>query len=303
VNTVLPHMHARLRTARNKFYNVSPTCPSCSTFQHILENWEISRQVDPRRRDTSQGTSILSLPTQLYLRLCHLGFSVIIIAKSSRILRVFTFSPERVCAMTIPTSIHRVALFTPARVLPGVTDTLRWMLYRRANSSSRFTDLTDERIRNIAVMDKFGLDPNRFNHKLYWLTLHSWMLHQRFLVEKLSKLESDYVDRIWLMPYKWMMDKGIPRHRLQVELEHSHRHSLKFCVDLDQAISRADILPGQIAEVLWKSMYAEDGKVRSAGDPRVVRLTKYVIRNLNFILNNVPVDNFTQGAFKWPAEQ
>lgn len=176
------------------------------------------------------------------------------------------------------------------------------MLYRQHTSSARFTALTEDRLKDTLLMERFGLDATRFNHQLYWLTIHSWMLHQRFLVERLSKLESDYVDQIWLLPYKWMMDKGMPRHRLQVELEHAHRHSLKFCVDMDQAISRADILPGQMSEVVWKSIFAEDSKVRSASDPRVVKLTKYIIRNLNFVLNSVPSQHFAQAAFKWPSD-
>jgi hypothetical protein len=127
------------------------------------------------------------------------------------------------------------------------------------------------------------------------------MLHQRFLVEKLNKLESDYVDRIWLLPYKWMMDKGVPRHRLQVELEHAHRYSLKFSVELDQAINKPEMLAGQIAEIIWRTMFSEDTHIKSANDPRVVLLTKYVIRTLNYVLNSVPKDHFTQGAFVWPS--
>ena len=172
------------------------------------------------------------------------------------------------------------------------------MLFRRIESTQRFSDLTNERLQNARMMSMFGLDLGNFNHKVYWLTIHSWILHQRFLIEKLSKLESDYVDRIWLMPYKWMMDKGIPRHRLQVELEHTHKHALKFSLELDQAIARPEILPGQIAEVIWRTMYAEDAK--SAGDPKIVLLTKYMIRTLNYVVNGVPVEHFTQGAFMWP---
>ena len=174
------------------------------------------------------------------------------------------------------------------------------MLFRRNSATSRLTELTSDRVNNKELMEMFGLSPSNFNHRVYWLTIHSWMLHQRFLIEKLTKLESDYVDRIWLMPYKWMLDKGVPRHRLQVELEHAHRYSLKFSVDLDHAISRPDILPGQVCEVVWRTMYSEDGKVKSSSDPRIVLLSKYIIRNLNFILNSVPTPNFTQGAFVWP---
>ena len=156
-------------------------------------------------------------------------------------------------------------------------------------------------ISNSDLQKMFGLNPTNFNHQVYWLTLHSWMLHQRFLVEKLNKLESEYVDRIWLMPYKWMMEKGVPRHRLQVELEHAHRYSLKLSVELDQAISRPDILPGQIGEVIWRTVFSEDAVVKSPNDPRIVLLSKYLIRNLNFVLNSVPKDHFTQGAFIWPG--
>jgi hypothetical protein len=151
------------------------------------------------------------------------------------------------------------------------------------------------------LQEQFGLNPANFNHRVYWLTLHSWMLHQRFLLDKLNKLESDYVDKIWLLPYKWMVDKGVPRHRLQVELEHAHRYSLKFSVELDQAIRQADLLPGQIAEVIWRTVFSEDPNIKSANDPKVVLLTKYVIRTLNFTLNSVPKDHFMQGAFVWPS--
>jgi hypothetical protein len=191
-------------------------------------------------------------------------------------------------------------LFQQSRIAPGIVDTFYWMLFRRNAATSKLTDLTVERMRNHELQEKFGLNPNNFNHRIYWLTIHSWMLHQRFLIEKLNKLESDYVDRIWLMPYKWMLDKGIPRHRLQVELEHCHRYSLKFSVEMDQAISRPDILPGQISEVLWRTIFSEDTKIKSPNDAKVILLTKYIIRNLNFVLNAVPKDHFTQGAFIWP---
>ena len=197
--------------------------------------------------------------------------------------------------------ISPLALFAESKYFSSIVDTFCWMLFRRHTSTARFSDLTTERTLNKDLQEMFGLNPTNFNHQVYWLTIHSWMLHQRFLIEKLNKLESDYVDRIWLLPYKWMMDKQIPRHRLQVELEHAHKYSLKLCVDLDQAISRPDILPGQVAEVLWRTIYSEDSKVKSSSDPRIVLLTKYIIRNLNFVLNNVPTDNFIQGAFTWPG--
>ena len=193
------------------------------------------------------------------------------------------------------------SLFRESKFLPAIVDTLYWVLYRRNDATSRLTALVSDRIENTELQKTFGLNPTNFNHRVYWLTLHSWMLHQRFLVEKLNKLESDFVDRIWLMPYKWMLEKGVPRHRLQVELEHAHRYSLKLSVELDQAISRADILPGQIGEVVWRTVFSEDAVIKSANDPRIVLLTKYLIRNLNFVLNSVPKDHFTQGAFVWPG--
>jgi hypothetical protein len=192
-------------------------------------------------------------------------------------------------------------LYQPSKYFPSAVDTLKWVLYRRNISTGRLTEITKERLQNVDLQDMFGLNPNNFNHRVYWLTLHSWMLHQRFLVDKLQKLESDYVDHIWLLPYKWMLDKGVPRHRLQVELEHAHRYSLKFSVELDQAIRRPEILPGQIAEVIWRTVFAEDSNIKSASDPRVILLTKYVIRTLNFVLNSVPSEHFVQGAFIWPS--
>ena len=193
------------------------------------------------------------------------------------------------------------ALFTESRVLPGIVDTAYWMLFRRDTATARLTELSEERLNDVALQELFGLNPTNFNHRVYWLTLHSWMLHQRFLIEKLNKLESDYVDRIWLLPYKWMMDKGVPRHRLQVELEHAHRYSLKFSVELDQAIGRPEILPGLIGEVVWRTIFSEDAKIKSPNDPKILLLTKYILRNLNFVLNSVPTQHFTQGAFIWPG--
>lgn len=179
-------------------------------------------------------------------------------------------------------------------------DTICWSLFRRITSTQRLSDLTIERVGNEALMNKFGLDIANFNHRVYWMTLHSWILHQRFLIEKMTKLESDYVDQIWLLPYRWMMDKGIPRHRLHVELEHAHKYSLKFCVELDLAIADSpETLPGQIAETVWRTIYSESN-IKSATDPKIINLTKYVIRNLNFVLNTVPTKNFVQGAFIWP---
>lgn len=195
--------------------------------------------------------------------------------------------------------IFCLGLFKESRVLPGVVDTVYWMLFRRVTSSQRLSDLTTERV-NEEMMNKFGLDITIFNHRVYWMTLHSWIFHQRFLVEKLSKLESDYVDQIWLLPYKWMMEKGVPRHRLQVELEHAHKYSLKFSVELDQAIQDPETLPGQIAETIWRTVLSE--QVKSSSDFKVLQLTKYVIRNLNFVVNAVPRDHFTQGAFVWPRD-
>lgn len=195
----------------------------------------------------------------------------------------------------------KASLFTEAKYFPAVVDTFYWMLFRRHESTNRMTELTKERMRNVELQNLFGLNPTNFNHKVYWMTIHSWILHQRYLVEKLNKLESDYVDRVWLLPYEWMLEKGIPRHRLQVELEHAHRHSLKFSVELDQALGQPDVLPGMICEVLWRTIYAEDSLVKNPNDPRIILLSKYVIRSLNFVLNCVPKDHFTQGAFIWPC--
>lgn len=220
-------------------------------------------------------------------------------AFSARIIsdRICEVQPKEVGIYLYPES----TLFRENKWFPAIIDTAYWMLYRRNTSATRFAELTSERCENKALQEMFGLNPSNFNHRVYWLTLHSWMLHQRFLVEKLNKLESDYVDRIWLLPYKWMMDKGVPRHRLQVELEHAHRYSLKFSVELDQAISKPEMLAGQIAEIIWRTMFSEDAHIKSANDLRVVLLTKYVIRTLNYVLNSVPKDHFTQGAFVWPS--
>ena len=240
------------------------------------------------RASTSKGASKLTPEDENHLK-----------SVSTRILA------DKVCEIPVAeTKVYLYpagCLFKESKFLPSIVDTFYWMLFRRNTSTSRFTELTKERMLNIELLNMFGLNPTNFNHRVYWLTLHSWMLHQRFLLDKLNKLESEYVDHIWLLPYKWMLEKGVPRHRLQVELEHSHRHSLKLSVELDQAIKRADILPGQIAEVIWRTVFSEDSNIKSAGDPRVVLLTKYVIRNLNFVLNSVPQDHFMQGAFIWPS--
>lgn len=193
------------------------------------------------------------------------------------------------------------SLFTESKYFPWIVDTLYWMLFRRNESTSRIAGLTKERMRNVDLQEIFGLNPVNFNHRVYWLTIHSWILHQRFLLEKLNKLESEYVDRIWLLPYQWMLEKGVARHRLQVELEHAHRYSLKLSVELDQALSQPDMLPGMICEVLWRTIFSEDASIKSPSDARVILLAKYIIRNLNFVLNSVPRDHFTQGAFIWPG--
>ena len=192
-------------------------------------------------------------------------------------------------------------LFREAKYFPLVVDTISWSLYRRHVATSRLSDLTKERMKNAELQELFGLNVANFNHRVYWLTIHSWILHQRFLLDKLNKLESDYVDRIWLLPYEWMLEKGVARHRLQVELEHAHRYSLKFSVELDQALGQPDMLPGLICEVLWRTIFSEERAIKSASDTKVILLAKYIIRTLNFVLNSVPKDNFMQGGFIWPG--
>lgn len=189
----------------------------------------------------------------------------------------------------------------------GVITRLAWDIrekYRgRFNASLELVDLVLERLDNQPLKDIFQIDEG-FNQHCYFLFLHAWLIHRRLLIEGKSArdLDEKFMDHCWTVVLQWMLVKKIPEYRFVSELQHVQGYMVGFCVALDMAVERADILPARMQYVLWANVHS--GSL--ANDHECVTLlTKYVIRQLSYLLM-VPTENVLNGKFVWadmPVEE
>ena len=56
-------------------------------------------------------------------------------------------------------------------------------LHRRDDFAVFYTEMITGRLLDKRIMEKFELNPDSFNHQIYFLALHMWLLHQRFVLE------------------------------------------------------------------------------------------------------------------------
>ncbi|CAK0881328.1 unnamed protein product, partial [Prorocentrum cordatum] len=133
--------------------------------------------------------------------------------------------------------------------------------------------------------------------QVYFAIIHAWLLHQRLVLEgsKAKRLDEDLFESCWTLVRNWMWLKKIPEYRFDAELQNVQEYMLGFCVALDKALERPDILPGRLQQTLWANVYS-GGVKRDAAV--LSRLTKYCLRQLGLMLH-LEADRFLAGNFVW----
>ena len=173
-------------------------------------------------------------------------------------------------------------------------DRIKWAYSGRSEGTNRLFKLTMERLENRKLQEALGVGSS-FNQQMFWMMLHAWVFHKRMIAFDDGAQEEDYFEALFRVIDQWLLVKEIPRHRLTMEIANAQRHALGFCVALDVAIEKPDMLGGRVHETLWRSFH-EGGIPKE--DKRLIGLTKYTIRQASYALN-IPKDNFLQGKFIW----
>ena len=93
----------------------------------------------------------------------------------------------------------------------------------------------------------------------------------------------------------WLKVKKVPDYRFNTEFKNVVQYMFGLCVALDQAIIRGDTLPARVQYVIWGNVYSGE---LDPHHPAVILHTKYLLRQLNFILQ-VPTDHVLTGRFVW----
>jgi len=169
---------------------------------------------------------------------------------------------------------------------------------------SRLTDLIIERIDNDALCRAFEIDTG-FNMQVYFMILHAWLLHQRFVLEgsAAKALDEDLFESCWTLVRNWMWLRKIPEYRFDAELLNVQEYMLGCCIALDKALERPDILPARLQQVLWANVYSGGVKKDAAA---LTRLTKYCLRQLGLMLqldtHHILAGNFVWADFPIPDE-
>lgn len=161
---------------------------------------------------------------------------------------------------------------------------------------ARFTDLIIERLDNDAMCMAFEIDPG-FNMQVYFMTVHAWLLHQRLVLEgaKAKKLDEDLFEACWTLCRNWMWLRKIPEYRFDAELQNVQEYMLGFCLAMDKALERPDILPARLQQVVWANIYS--GSVKKDAKS-LTKITKYILRQLGLMLQ-LDADHFLEGNFVW----
>lgn len=161
---------------------------------------------------------------------------------------------------------------------------------------ARLTDLIIERLDNDPLCRVFDIDSG-FNMQVYFMTVHAWLLHQRLVLEgsKAKKLDEDLFESCWTLCRNWMWLRKIPEYRFDAELQNVQEYMLGFCLAMDKALERPDILPARLQQVIWANIYS--GGVKKDAKA-LTRITKYILRQLGLMLQ-LDADHFLAGNFVW----
>lgn len=196
------------------------------------------------------------------------------------------------CVRRIKDPLADLPVWHPQRISSKLTQPFR----SHKEDTKRLSELITERLNNEELCQVFGIDQD-FNMQVYWMILHAWLLHQRFVLEgaKVKKLDEDLFESCWTTCRNWMWLKKVPEYRFDAELQHIQEFMLGCCLALDKALERPDILPARLQQVLWANIYS--GSVRK--DAATLRkLTKYVLRQLGLVLQ-LDADVVVKGHFVW----
>jgi hypothetical protein len=161
---------------------------------------------------------------------------------------------------------------------------------------ARLTDLIIERLDNDPLCRVFDIDSG-FNMQVYFMTVHAWLLHQRLVLEgsNAKKLDEDLFESCWTLCRNWMWLRKIPEYRFDAELQNVQEYMLGFCLAMDKALERPDILPARLQQVIWANIYS--GGVKKDAKA-LTRITKYILRQLGLMLQ-LDADHFLAGNFVW----
>jgi len=161
---------------------------------------------------------------------------------------------------------------------------------------ARLTYLIIERLDNDPLCRVFDIDSG-FNMQVYFMTVHAWLLHQRLVLEgsKAKKLDEDLFESCWTLCRNWMWLRKIPEYRFDAELQNVQEYMLGFCLAMDKALERPDILPARLQQVIWANIYS--GGVKKDAKA-LTRITKYILRQLGLMLQ-LDADHFLAGNFVW----
>ena len=163
----------------------------------------------------------------------------------------------------------------------------RWALQGRSQGTEKLFRLSLERLENRKLQDVLGVGPD-FNSQLFWLFLHAWVLHGRMVVFEDGPQEEDYFEALFRIIDHWILAKEIPRHRLTLEIANAQKHALSFCIALDVACEKPEILPARISLALNNSFPTG----------HIELLTKYTLRQASLALH-LSKSHFVQGEFLW----
>ncbi|CEL97739.1 unnamed protein product [Vitrella brassicaformis CCMP3155] len=160
----------------------------------------------------------------------------------------------------------------------------------------RFAALIHERLENHQLCDVFDIGPG-FNIRCYFFMLHVWMLHCRCIT---CGWEGHAIDEwmfwgLWYVVQDWMLLRDVPEYRWMAELKNIQEYMYGFCVSLDLAMEKSDVLPARVREVLWGNLYS--GEI-GEDSPALDLLTIYVLRQLQYVLH-MDKDQFLTGNFVW----
>jgi Ubiquinol-cytochrome C chaperone len=171
----------------------------------------------------------------------------------------------------------------------------KWAIKGRTEGTNKLFKLTLERTENKQIQEAFGIGQT-LNPQLFWMFLHAWVLHKRMVAFNDGAQEEDYFEALFRVIDHWMLQKEIPRHKLTLEIANAQKHALGFCVGMDVAIERPEILGGRVLEMLHATFF--DPTKIEKDHPYVVNLTKYAIRQASYAIQ-IPKHNFLTGNFIW----
>eukprot|EP00922_Rhytidocystis_sp_ex-Travisia-forbesii_P029922 GHVS01043881.1.p1 GENE.GHVS01043881.1~~GHVS01043881.1.p1 ORF type:complete len:330 (+),score=54.84 GHVS01043881.1:387-1376(+) len=162
--------------------------------------------------------------------------------------------------------------------------------------SSKLMCMICERLENDQLTEAFGIDDG-FNMRGYFMVIHLWLIHKRLVMEPMFgyMVDNRIFKDVWDMFQHWMVLKEVPEPLFSQELQNVQAHMFGLMLTLDDALCRTDILPARINEAIWSNVYNQDIPPE---DPRVVLLTKYVIRQLVHVLQ-MDRNHFLNADFVW----